>query len=224
MAVHPEQAAVGGLRPVPWQQRISEASRHKELHEWCRELRLLPPEITEYRRLQLEHWLWQQRRRPQLQGLVVDVGQPFFPRYWVPGSYVTLGPAGCDVQHDICEPLPIQGGIDCIICCEVLEHVDDPFAAVRNLRAALKPGGLLLASSPFLWPYHGQPDVEGDPFPDYWRFTAEGWRLLLQDFAAVDVRAAEWTAEGRELMELAAVWEVWTSLPADLGYFVEAIR
>lgn len=216
--------------------RISEHPKHRELHEWCQTIGLLPPQITEFRRLQLEHWLWEHRNLAQMQGLVLDIGQPTFPRTWVPGVYRTVGLHGCQIQWDITEaPLrpkvdglisfPALARVDTIICCEVLEHVDNPFRAALNLQRTLRPGGLLLASSPFLWSYHGHTDG-GDPFPDYWRFTDEGWRRLLQEagFREIVITPAEWTTEGAELFGLLTDWEVMNTRPGVSGYFVEAVR
>jgi SAM-dependent methyltransferase len=38
--------------------------------------------------------------------------------------------------------------IDAILCLDVLEHLVDPWAAVRKLDALLRPGGILIASIP----------------------------------------------------------------------------
>jgi SAM-dependent methyltransferase len=37
---------------------------------------------------------------------------------------------------------------DCIICSHVLEHVHDPVQALKKIKHALKPGGVLLLSCP----------------------------------------------------------------------------
>ncbi len=45
--------------------------------------------------------------------------------------------------------LPYEGGsFDALICSEVLEHLVDPAAVLRQLVKLVKPGGLILASSP----------------------------------------------------------------------------
>jgi SAM-dependent methyltransferase len=73
---------------------------------------------------------------------------------------------------------------DIVFCTEVLEHVRDPFSAVREIWRVLKPGGFLFASSPFNFRIHG-------PLPDNWRFTEHGWRVLLQDFESVTITQLE---------------------------------
>ncbi len=42
----------------------------------------------------------------------------------------------------------IPGNFDCVVACEVMEHVDDDVAFVRRVAASLVPGGQLLISVP----------------------------------------------------------------------------
>lgn len=56
---------------------------------------------------------------------------------------------GLDVRHGSYQELTRMPELaDCIICSHVLEHVHEPLALLRHLRAALKPGGTLLLSTP----------------------------------------------------------------------------
>ncbi|HEY7841900.1 MAG TPA: methyltransferase domain-containing protein [Gammaproteobacteria bacterium] len=85
-----------------------------------------------------------------------------------------------DVVADICSPHAISGEFDVVLVSEVLEHVPAPQQAVENIRAALRSGGRLILSTPFILPIHAPPH-------DYFRFTRHGLALLLRDFSAVSI-------------------------------------
>jgi len=64
-----------------------------------------------------------------------------------------------DIISDI-TAIPVENGaFDAVMCTEVLEHVPDPVAALKELNRVLKPGGYLLLTAPFaslthFAPYH----------------------------------------------------------------------
>jgi ubiquinone/menaquinone biosynthesis C-methylase UbiE len=64
-----------------------------------------------------------------------------------------------DIVSDITSiPVP-DGSFDAVMCTEVLEHVPDPVAALKELNRVLRPGGYLLITAPFVSlthfaPYH----------------------------------------------------------------------
>ena len=60
-----------------------------------------------------------------------------------------------------------------VISQEALEHIPDPFRAVREMGRVLKHSGRLLLQTPFVLGYHPDPE-------DYWRFTAAGVRGLFE--------------------------------------------
>lgn len=62
---------------------------------------------------------------------------------------------------------------DLVLCTQVLEHCDDPWRAVEEVRRILAPGGHAIISVPHVWFYHPHPR-------DHWRFTQEGVVRLLR--------------------------------------------
>ena len=85
---------------------------------------------------------------------------------------------------DVCAPTGDEGTFDVVICEQVIEHVIDPFLAVRTLRALTRPGGHVVVSTPFLVRVHELPAYA---MRDYWRFTPHGMRQLLET-AGFEVR------------------------------------
>jgi SAM-dependent methyltransferase len=82
---------------------------------------------------------------------------------------------------DICTKTVIPTGrFDAVFCTEVLEHVSNPFEAIKEINRILKPGGYLFASSPFGFRIHG-------PLPDNWRISEHGWRELLKSFQDLEI-------------------------------------
>ena len=71
--------------------------------------------------------------------------------------------------------------VDGIIITAVLEIVEDPWLVVSELHRVLKNDGVVLATVPFLQPYHPDPT-------DCHRFTIDGVGALFRDFREVKVR------------------------------------
>jgi len=65
------------------------------------------------------------------------------------------------------------GAIQAVHCEAVLEHLEHPEVAVREMFRVLRPGGQVYAATPFLQAYHGYPD-------HYQNFTLTGHRRLFE--------------------------------------------
>lgn len=150
--------------------------------------------------------------------LVADVGcgeQPWRPlvealgaRYL--GADVQQNAAGSVALRCAADALPLGAGTaDIALCTEVLEHVPNPGAALEELHRILKPGGLAVVTTPFLYPLHEEP----------WDF-----QRLTRYQVERPARCAGLTVErlevgGNEVEVLATLWDrLWSNaLPAPRG-------
>ncbi|MFZ5906228.1 MAG: methyltransferase domain-containing protein [Nitrospirota bacterium] len=81
-----------------------------------------------------------------------------------------------DYESDITDiPVP-DSSFDVILCTEVLEHVPEPFEAVREMVRILKPGGRLFLTAPLGAGLHQM------PFHFYGGFTPEWYKLAAERF------------------------------------------
>jgi len=120
----------------------------------------------------------------KLTGTLVDIGcgvKPYLPLF--PGcSYIGLevpvasryGSAkNADVYFDGRSIPLVDGCADVVLCTQVLEHVFEPDALLREIRRICRPGGRLLLTVPFVWDEHEQPY-------DYARYSSFGLAYLLR--------------------------------------------
>ena len=73
----------------------------------------------------------------------------------------------------------LEGSFDAVVIQAVLEHVLDPYRCVAEIHRVLKPGGVVYADTPFLWPVHMGPH-------DFSRFSRSGHRRLFRYFTELD--------------------------------------
>lgn len=99
------------------------------------------------------------------------------------------------INWDITKPIKIDK-FDVAFCLEVIEHVTDFNAVIKNIYNNLGYDGIFYLSAPFKYEIHA--DI------DYWRFTENGLRYLLEsnNFGVLDMK----------------------STVDDLGYIAKAIR
>lgn len=83
----------------------------------------------------------------------------------------------CDIENmHIFE----NNSVDIFFCMEVLEHVPNPFNAIKEIQRVLKPGGILIGSTPFVFPIHDEPY-------DFFRYTKYGLRNLFKTFEEIQL-------------------------------------
>lgn len=85
-----------------------------------------------------------------------------------------------DILGDICDYDFGTRRFDVVVMSEVLQAVPAPHRAIENLYNALRDGGRLILTTPFLIPICDRPH-------DYYRFTRYGLEFLLKEFCEVHI-------------------------------------
>lgn len=102
--------------------------------------------------------------------------RPLFPDKKYVGADMRQGP-GVDLVlnlHNINLP---SKSVGTALLMDTLEHVEFPRKAIEEVYRILKPNGILIMSSVMNFPIHDYPS-------DYWRFTPEAFRSLLNPFTS----------------------------------------
>src|SRR5215469_7461324 len=120
-------------------------------------------------------------------GKVLDVGAQYCPYYPLfkdkCQSYTSLDIVDTPIVDIVsnAEAMDVEdNSFDLVLCTQVLEHVQNPSRVVDECHRVLKPGGILIATAPSIYPEHGYP-------ADNWRFMPDGFRYLLRAFSQVEV-------------------------------------
>jgi len=96
-----------------------------------------------------------------------------------------------DIVGDIHKMPFADDSVDALICIAVLEHVEDPFLAMREMHRVLKKGGYLFLYVPFLYYYHS----ERGYYKDFWRYTEDGIRELGKAFTTIELTSVRGALE-----------------------------
>jgi SAM-dependent methyltransferase len=103
--------------------------------------------------------------------------RPLFEGRSYIGTDVRAGP-GVDRIEDLRSLSFADSEVGTALCLDTLEHCADPLTACRELHRVLRDDGVCVISSVMFFPIHGYPH-------DYWRFTPDGFRILLEPFEDV---------------------------------------
>jgi SAM-dependent methyltransferase len=91
-----------------------------------------------------------------------------------------------DIVSDAYDIPLSDSSIDCILCTEVLEHLEEPGDALKSANRVLRPGGVALYTVPFSWPIHEAPR-------DFYRYSEFGLKYLFEKagFRIVEIQALD---------------------------------
>ena len=114
--------------------------------------------------------------RIRLRGLTLEIGAAGkrYSNLYEKGVRLNIAPVDTDVVADA-HALPFRDeSFDNVAAIETLEHLKNPFLAVREIKRVLRPGGKVLVTTRFCYPIHDAP-------ADYFRFTRFGLGELFRD-------------------------------------------
>lgn len=101
--------------------------------------------------------------------------------------------------------IPVESeSFDCVLCTAVLEHLEEPAAALKEAFRVLKPGGYALYTAPLFWHIHEEPR-------DFYRYTRYGFDHLFK-------------SAGFEVVEIRALSGFITTFAAEWGYYLRRFR
>lgn len=128
-------------------------------------------------------------------GVLVDVGCGAKPYSTLTQGIVTrhIGVDHSETKHGLgnidviasCYDTTLpDASADTVLCTFVLEHLERPQDAVREMHRLLKPGGYLILAAPLFWHLHEEPR-------DFYRYTKYGLTHLFTTagFDVVEIKA-----------------------------------
>lgn len=89
-----------------------------------------------------------------------------------------LSPHITFLPYDVSKPFQQKKQFDLIYAFEVIEHLQNPLLSLRNLYAVLKPGGTIICSTQYPYPFaFDEPTHISIKHPDEWKniFTKAGF-------------------------------------------------
>jgi len=94
-----------------------------------------------------------------------------FPHKRYVGIDMRPGPGVDSIENVQCIPRPDRS-VGSVLALNLFEHVERFWRGFDEIQRVLRPDGLILVSCPFFLHIHAYPN-------DYWRFTPEAFRLML---------------------------------------------
>jgi SAM-dependent methyltransferase len=136
-------------------------------------------------------------------------------RHPVDVTYANIDPGWePDIICDAASVPRESGSFDAVVLAEVVEHLPEPGAALREAARLLRRGGVLLATAPFLFRVHPDPIDVGRYAPDWWHAT-----LGSAGFAEIEIER-----QGMMLSVLAEIGRGWASHLEQTGAYFPGAR
>ncbi|MFC5067316.1 methyltransferase domain-containing protein [Flaviflagellibacter deserti] len=107
-----------------------------------------------------------------------------YEAYFPKAGFRTLDLASHDHPRHIAGDLMTGqdfGSYDLVLLMSVIEHIDRPWIAAKNITKMIRPGGHLYIAMPFFYPVH-----EGPYYGDHWRARATAMPFLFPDLVVVN--------------------------------------
>jgi SAM-dependent methyltransferase len=98
-----------------------------------------------------------------------------------------------DIYDDGVQARLRQAGADAVLCCNMFEHVVDRDRLASICHEVLRPGGYLVVSVPFSYPYHT------DPIDTYFRPTPAEIAAMFPTYTLVDSAVIASRSFGQEM-------------------------
>jgi SAM-dependent methyltransferase len=122
--------------------------------------------------------------RERIRGRALEIGDATYLRRFGPADVridvlnAVEGNAEATIVGDLQDAATLPAGaFDCIVLAQTLQMIAEPGLAVANARAALAPGGVVLATLPGISQVSR---YDMDRWGDFWRFTDRGARAVFE--------------------------------------------
>lgn len=147
-------------------------------------------------------------------GSLIDIGcgDKQWESMFAPHVFEHVGVDHEETLHDLSKAdlvgsayeLPVEdASFDTVLCAAVLEHLEDPLAALVEARRVLRDGGVAIYTVPFIWHIHEAPR-------DFYRYSRYGIEYLF-------ARA------GLEVEELRPLAGFWVTFGTMLAYYLDTL-
>lgn len=107
---------------------------------------------------------------------------------------------GVDIVANLNDHLDLQNDqFDTAVCISVIEHLYEPQIALNEIFRILKPGGYLLLTAPWVYPYHREPN-------DFFRYSRYALDYMMKKSGFEVISIGPTGGNGRTFMVFLERW------------------